>query len=242
MSCWVVPTIAAELWGIPLEQVLGQIRAGVVVSKSDYGFTLVDVAPDSRELAPPPPRIPLAAPMTFVPATEFEAAEQIASRMMADVLAAAEPANVDIATTTPEPAVDLSPAYDDVPVSAEVLPAEIPQVRDDGSPYCDASSDEVAALTSELLPSTLLPVAPVPAAPEKRVAAQPVRVGKRRQATSPRPAAAPIEPLPSASDEDESEDGPDPNYGEPDDGKPLDWRAARARASTLRRRPPTRFN
>src|SRR5947208_4273396 len=56
MSCWVVPSIAAELWGIPLEQLMGQIRAGAVTSKSEHGFTLVDVAPDSARVASAPRR------------------------------------------------------------------------------------------------------------------------------------------------------------------------------------------
>lgn len=56
MSCWVVPSIAAELWGIPLEQLMGQIRAGAVTSKTEHGFVLVDVAPDSERVAPSPRR------------------------------------------------------------------------------------------------------------------------------------------------------------------------------------------
>ncbi len=41
---------------------------------------------------------------------------------------------------------------------------------------------------------------------------------------------------------DESEDGQDPHFGEPEDGEPLNWRAGRTRAAAMRRRPPTRFN
>ena len=49
MSCWVVPGVAADLWGVPLEQVLEWIRLGQVPSKSDYHFVLVDVAPHSPQ-------------------------------------------------------------------------------------------------------------------------------------------------------------------------------------------------
>jgi len=156
MSCWVVPTIAAELWGVPLEQVLGEIRAGAVSSKLDYGFTLVDVAPDSRVLAPPPPRRALPPPMTFIPAVSLDEAE-------AEALA-----------------------------EAALAPPE-------------------AALTPD---ASVEPVRP----------------------------AVPAAELSVAEEEDESEDGPDPNYGEPDDGQPLNWRAARTRAAATRRRPPARFN
>src|SRR5258706_3462134 len=58
MSCWVVPGVAADLWGVPLEQVLEWIRLGQVPSKSDYHFVLVDMAPNSpqaerRQESPP---------------------------------------------------------------------------------------------------------------------------------------------------------------------------------------------
>src|SRR5690242_14239079 len=56
MSCWVVPSVAAELWGIPLEQLMGQIRAGTVTSRTEHGFVMVDVAPDSERIAPAPRR------------------------------------------------------------------------------------------------------------------------------------------------------------------------------------------
>jgi hypothetical protein len=45
MSCWVVPIVAAEIWGISLEEVMQRINNGVVVSKREYGFLLVDTAP-----------------------------------------------------------------------------------------------------------------------------------------------------------------------------------------------------
>jgi hypothetical protein len=49
MSCWVVPTIAAELWGVPVDQVLQRVRDGNLPYRVDAGFMFVDVAP------PPPP-------------------------------------------------------------------------------------------------------------------------------------------------------------------------------------------
>jgi hypothetical protein len=52
MSCWVVPGVAAELWGVALEQVLESIRLGQVPSKREYHFTLVDVAPNSPKAEP----------------------------------------------------------------------------------------------------------------------------------------------------------------------------------------------
>ena len=45
MSCWVVPNVAAEIWGISLDEVMQRIASGAVVSKREYGFLLVDTAP-----------------------------------------------------------------------------------------------------------------------------------------------------------------------------------------------------
>lgn len=45
MSCWVVPTVAAEIWGISLDEVMQRVNKGLVVSKREYGFLLVDTAP-----------------------------------------------------------------------------------------------------------------------------------------------------------------------------------------------------
>lgn len=168
MSCWVVPSIAAELWGIPLEQVLGEIRAGAVVSKKDYGFTVVDVAPDSRELAPPPVRLRVPPPITYIPAGTLEEAEEVATEIAEQMSAA-------------------SSVVESMPPSTDV-------------PAIPLAAIEPAATNGHAFPP------------------------------------------PAATDDDESEDGPDPNYGEPDDGKPLDWRAARAKSAMQRRRPPTRFN
>ena len=53
MSCWVVPSVAADLWGCTVDAVLNAIRTGNVPSKEDEGWTFVDVAPDSPKLETP---------------------------------------------------------------------------------------------------------------------------------------------------------------------------------------------
>lgn len=53
MSCWVVPSIAAELWGVSIEHVMQCIRDGYLVSRRDAGFMFVDIAPESSTLKPP---------------------------------------------------------------------------------------------------------------------------------------------------------------------------------------------
>lgn len=52
MACWVVPAMAAEFWGITVEQVWGRVRDGSVASKDECGFTFVDVAPWAAEVPP----------------------------------------------------------------------------------------------------------------------------------------------------------------------------------------------
>src|SRR3712207_3351475 len=45
MACWVVPALAAEFWGISVDQVMGRVVDGSVGSKIEDGFLFVDVAP-----------------------------------------------------------------------------------------------------------------------------------------------------------------------------------------------------
>src|SRR5690242_4190044 len=67
MSCWVVPSLAAELWHIPLDQVWRRIRAGEIAIKEENGFTFVDVAPYGTRVTKP--NLPPAErPSTFEPA------------------------------------------------------------------------------------------------------------------------------------------------------------------------------
>jgi|SoiMethySBSTD1v2_1073268.scaffolds.fasta_scaffold1618178_2 hypothetical protein len=46
MSCWVVPTIAADYWQVSLDYVLQGMRDGSIASKTEQGFTFVDVMPE----------------------------------------------------------------------------------------------------------------------------------------------------------------------------------------------------
>ena len=43
MSCWVVPTIEAEIWGVSVDHVLSQVRDGHLPHQIDEGFVFVDV-------------------------------------------------------------------------------------------------------------------------------------------------------------------------------------------------------
>lgn len=74
MSCWVVPTLAAEFWSISLEQVLLRIREGTVTTKVEHGFTFVDVVPEARESVARPENRSVDTPLTYVPITREELA------------------------------------------------------------------------------------------------------------------------------------------------------------------------
>jgi hypothetical protein len=45
MGCWAVPTVAAEVWGVPLQTVLEAIENGSLLSRVDAGMVVVDVHP-----------------------------------------------------------------------------------------------------------------------------------------------------------------------------------------------------
>ncbi len=52
MPCWVAPSIAAELWGVPVEHVNEQVRNGSIECRQEEGFTFIDVAPEPRSPQP----------------------------------------------------------------------------------------------------------------------------------------------------------------------------------------------
>jgi hypothetical protein len=45
MSCWVVPAIAAEFWGVSLDVVWDRIYSDLVPHKTEQGFVFIDVDP-----------------------------------------------------------------------------------------------------------------------------------------------------------------------------------------------------
>ena len=76
MSCWVVPSLAAELWRMPLDQVMRLVRDGAVPTREDEGFTFIDVAPDSPKIGPPSLK-PEHRPPTFMPAASEDDIEVV---------------------------------------------------------------------------------------------------------------------------------------------------------------------
>src|SRR4051812_42823859 len=73
MSCWVVPMVAAEMWGVAVALVLEKVKTGEVPSKNENGFLFIDVAPDSPRCDPPKSLRPVRPP-TYVAVTGAEQA------------------------------------------------------------------------------------------------------------------------------------------------------------------------
>ena len=74
MSCWVAPSIAAEIWGIPVQQILRMIEAGELTTLDERGWTFVDVAPESPALSSKPPAS-IPAPPTYTPLAHEDLSE-----------------------------------------------------------------------------------------------------------------------------------------------------------------------
>ena len=72
MSCWVVPSIAAEIWGVSIEQILRKIASGELACREESGWTFVDVAPEAEMMVPR--RRPEDRPPTYTPITDEEMA------------------------------------------------------------------------------------------------------------------------------------------------------------------------
>lgn len=67
MSCWVVPAVAAEYWGVSLDAVWNRIYSGQVPHKAERGFVFVDVDPWRPNRNPAQGHAP---PATFVAADQ----------------------------------------------------------------------------------------------------------------------------------------------------------------------------
>jgi hypothetical protein len=99
MSCWVVPSVAAEFWGVSLDVVWTRIYAGQVPHKRDGGFIFVDVAPWGADFKGVIRHQP---PMTYV-ATE-DAEDEVA--LAADEVELLAGLDSEVASSPAEEAAD----------------------------------------------------------------------------------------------------------------------------------------
>ncbi len=66
MPSWVLPAVAAELWGVPVEQVLADIASGRAPSRVEGEFLFVDIDPCS-EVTESAPRLPYRRSLAWTP-------------------------------------------------------------------------------------------------------------------------------------------------------------------------------
>ena len=102
MSCWVVPAIAAEMWGVSVAQVLARVAEGSLATRVENGWTFVDIAPDSPTFVGGAPRIK---PPTYTIITAEEQAA-LAAPAAEELLAPAAQAHEE--ETTDEHSADIS--------------------------------------------------------------------------------------------------------------------------------------
>ena len=111
MACWVVPAIAAELWGVTVHHVLAGVRDGSIESRHEHGFVFVDAAPGSytyqRPRRPDEPPLP-----TFVMVQPEHGAEPVSEETPEE--AVVRPAPVAEVEDAELPPLDLE--EDDTPL------------------------------------------------------------------------------------------------------------------------------
>lgn len=217
MACWVLPTVAAELWGVPIDDVWTRIGAGTVETRVEHGSLLVDVGP--RFVAPEP-----AAP-EHVEVQSFEPRAAAPDCLEGQIVERRTVEWQPVEARVEEPQV--------VEAAAAIVPSTPVLLSDAELLALHGSDSGVGAPVVQPKPrprsvrrirgsiarraTPVVPVIPEP------VATEPVRA-----------------PVPVVVNEDvESEDGPPP-LDEVDDGKPMNWREVRTRVGRTRK-PPPRF-
>ena len=141
MPCWVVPAVAAEFWGVSVEQVLADVAAGRVATQREGGLLFVAVGPPVGADFPAPahalshaevwPRrsagrrsLAWASPATQPVVT---AAERDALLLIDDAAAVAAAGAIEIATAEADCC--------EPPGESRDKPADLPEsVHDDGEP------------------------------------------------------------------------------------------------------------
>ena len=136
MPSWVVPTVAAEYWGVSVEQVMSDVAAGRVISRSEGGFLFVDVDP-SREV--PEVAIPKPAyrrPLAWTPSVAAAMPEPVISAAERDALLGHEDHETQHAFGGSDAVAPLTLSEDDIPNWNEVR-ARVGRTR--RAPVCNAA-------------------------------------------------------------------------------------------------------
>jgi hypothetical protein len=144
MPCWVVPAVAAEFWGVSVEQVLADIAVGRLVTQNEGGLVFVAVGPmaESDHAEPghaeprPASRRSLAWALPGAQSSVVSAAERDALLRMDDDAVSAAAASETATEPSPEPDTSI-----DLPAS----------VHDEGEPVpLEDGPDEIAVVVTLL--------------------------------------------------------------------------------------------
>lgn len=116
MSCWVVPTVAADFWGITLDIVWRRIYEGLVPHKIDRGFVFIDVDPWTADINGHPFHEP---PPTFVSAEESALSDPLHSDLSETIEAAEPELSIEDRTGQATEGIEEDSVADDEAVSSE---------------------------------------------------------------------------------------------------------------------------
>lgn len=229
MSCWVVPTLAAELWGVSIAHVLEQIRDGLVPSREEHGFVVVDIAPESPVFSTAPQRRDDPPPRTWIARAETTAEATLrAAELSSDEIAALEGATDELRD---EVAGELS---DDACLQEL---AEFSVLADEPAmPFPSSSAAKDLATSVPCEDASIAPATKIACSAPQSGDSWPRHMDAtppERRRRMPRMRFNLQRTTPSAVEEPD-----DSIVEERDDGRPLMWRQVRARVSTTRRRPP----
>ena len=151
MPSWVVPTTAAELWGVSLETLLAKVSAGTLKSQIQHGFVLVEAPPDAftasdagadaahaaKAVSPPRRRRRKARTRTYTPVPSIAPADSPALSTLAsrDV---AEPTTITTSPATTStvvcPADRERTDEEELGPSGDPQPGDEARYPDDGAP------------------------------------------------------------------------------------------------------------
>jgi len=104
MSCWVAPTLAAEIWQISLELLMSRIASGEIPVRDEDGFLFVDVAPYGSRIERPN-KAPHERPAMCTPADPDDMPLMVTEAEAAALAMPAMPA-MPVPSPSPSPAED----------------------------------------------------------------------------------------------------------------------------------------
>ena len=124
MPSWVVPAVAAELWGVSVEHVLAEVAAGRVISRREGEFLFVDVDPNAAEAAQAETRpIPYRRSLAWTLGTSPHVQQPLVTAAERDALLGGEDVMLEHEADSP---MDLDAPFGDAPAPAALAEDDTP--------------------------------------------------------------------------------------------------------------------